>query len=370
MRRRRNGGSRVAALVGAALVLAVVVSCDQAGQSDAGPGKQSQSLLVWIPDGEYRFLGFADLEGIARSGFGRRVASFNRHIKLWDSKLGIGIERFHTLAWAVAFPEDLDGEFETLAILDGEVTEEEVLRLIGEKRRYFELEEVGDANLYFSGSDFGFAFIDENIVALGTTEMVRNSLAFHSGGGTSVLDGEGIRPFRPFLVATDDFWLGIDGIESMIGPLVDEYPLLQTFLTLRVGYIGVDAADDVTLRVKALCSSAEDALNIARGLRAIVGLLNMLIQSEDISRSVDSTGDVETLKRHLIQMLDSVQVEQDEMEISIVLIIPGDIADYFVDITREIVSRGDYGPDGEGGEHTDIESPRSEGPAGDGLPIP
>ena len=370
MRRRVNGGSRIAALVGAALVLAVAVSCDQADRSDAGPGEQSQSLLVWIPDGEYRFLGFADFEGIAHSGFGRRIAGFNRHIELWDSKLAIGVERFHTLAWAVAFPEDLDGEFETLAILEGELTEEEVLRLIGEKRRYFELEEVGDANLYFSGSDFGFAFIDENIVALGTTEMVRRSIAFRSSGGTSVLDGEGMRPFRPFLVATDDFWLGIDGIDSMIEPLVEEYPLLQTFVTLRVGYIGVDAADDVTLRVKALCSSAEDALNIARGLRAIVGLLNMLIQSEDISRSVDSIGDVETLKRHLVRMLDSVEIEQDETEISIVLTIPGEITDYFLDLTREIVSSGGYGHGGEKGEHTDHESPRGVGPADDELQIP
>ena len=222
MRRSRYCGRRIAALVGAVLCLTFAVSCDQSDRGDEGPGEQSQSLLVWIPDGEYRFLGFADFESIAHSGFGRRVASFNRHIDLWDKKLGINIERFHQLAWAVDFVEDREGEFETLAILSGDLTEEEVLQLIGEKQRYFELEEVGGSNLYFAGRDFGFAFVADNIVALGSTGMVRSSIALRSGGGPSILDGDGMRPFRSFLVATDDFWLGIDSVGNMISPLVDE----------------------------------------------------------------------------------------------------------------------------------------------------
>jgi hypothetical protein len=338
---KRLAAFPVAALIAAAVL--VLSACPpqtekQAGQ-EKGPTKESLELFSFIPDGDYNLLCFLDIDKISGSAFGQRIIEFSPAYNVWNQKLGVGMEKINRIAIAAKYIEDSKRPAEAIVLMWGIPNEEWIFEKLGRKREYFKKEEVEGTSLY-TLEDFAFALLDKKLLAIGTPEIIRDSLRLARGKGKSLTSGGRLSKYEKYLRQEDSFWLTIDGIDKIISPLAERETILKGFSTLRSGVLAASFKKDVDFRVQVTCASEEDASQIASSLMTLVGMLNLVIKNADFD---DLPQEIEPreLRRNLVAMLESISVASEGTLVTFTFTAPQKILDYLARVAKEIVTEDD-----------------------------
>lgn len=334
--RHRSYALTVAVLLATAAILTGCPPPDNESSEETGLTAASQDLFGYIPDDDYCVLSFIDVNKFTDSEFGRRIIEFSPTYNVWNEKLGVGIDAVERLAIAAKYESEPSGPEEAIILMWGKPDEEWIFNRLGRKREYFKQEEVEGVKLY-TLEDFGFVLLNKNVLAIGTPKILRESLRLARGKGRSLAEGKGLDKFAGYLHQDDSFWLTIDKINRIIKPLSERESLLKGFVTLRSGILAVAFDKDALFRVQATCSSDEDASQIASSLMTLVGMLNFVIKNADFDDLPEAI-EPQDLRRNLVAMLDSVNVNSSGAIVTFTFTAPNEIIDYLARVTKTIVS--------------------------------
>jgi len=332
---------KLAALLAVSLaILLVLTGCpppESENPAESGLTAESQSLFGFIPDDDYCILSYIDLEKFIDSEFGRRIIEFSPTYNVWNEKLGVGMDAVERLAIAAKYTEGSKTDGEAIILMWGQPDEEWIFNRLGRKREFFKKEEVEGAKLY-TLEDFAFVLLNKKLLAIGTPKILRESLRLAKGKGRSLAEGKGLSKFQEYLRHGDSFWLAIDQIDRIIKPLAERESLLKGFVTLRSGLLAVAFEKDALFRVQVTCSSEEDASQIASSLMTLIGLLNFFIKNADFDDLPEAL-EPQDLRRNLVSMLDSVNVENSGALVNFNFKVPNEIIDYLAQVTKSIVDK-------------------------------
>lgn len=332
----------MAALVIAAMPL-FAGSCDVRDtevDKSAKRVEETSSLFKFIPDGKYLSLGFTDIESILGNEWVKRLINLNPDIRIWDEKLGVRIEGFHKIAIALMPPSGDDEDPTALIIMLSDLPEKGILDLLGEKRTYFNKLKVGDKTQYVSGENFSFGFLQENIVALGSPDLVRKAIEMSEGKGSSLLSGKNLKDFERYLGSDDDFWLGISNLSHWIEQIAYRAPIVKNFGKIDFIYFGFKATEGLKSRVIMDCISEKAAGKIARGLSTMVGLMSTLMDFDNsITLSEDELASisVEEMKSLIEDFLKNIDINSKGKQVSINVEMPKKMIDFLIDSMKKVL---------------------------------
>lgn len=303
--------------------------------------EEIEHLFDMMPDGDYFLAGHLDLERFAASELGSKWIEFSDYLSDWQGKFGININLFKKVALLVAYPQEPALEPPAIFLLEGDIDKDALFDLLGEKGKYFKPEPFQGKTIYVLKDVYGFAFVKSNLVAFGSPDLVRRCVLVAAGRGKSLMKGSGFKPFSRFINSTDQIWLGINGVDRLLGSLSSKHSILKNFVTLTAGYIGISVEKDIMVHSIAQCSDEEDAREIADGLRHVIGITRLLIKTKEFD-DIPLPMDAEEFKRSLLEMVSSFRVERTGGDIYINLTIPESILNQVMDITKEVLAVGKH----------------------------
>lgn len=324
-----------------ALLFVIAASCDGEGKK-TGPSPWAPALMERIPDGNYSMLGYGDLESFLESEFGSLLLEFFPSIEGWTNRIGIKTDSIERLAFAAYPPKPGEQHGAVIMVVEGTMTEDKVLNLPGLQEVEFEKQQVSDYTIYSAEGDFSMCFPDESTMILGSTALVRKSLALEEGEGDSLADGRGLENFRRYLRQADDFVVVITDLDRIITNLSSANTLLKRFEIFQAGVVGMDVEQDLKLRIMATCDTDENAKRVASGFQGLVGILIMLVEKQEFTQfefeRVNVDGEV--LRGLIIEMLESVDARSIDEEVIVTAVIPQEIIDLIAAYTHRVVERG------------------------------
>jgi hypothetical protein len=307
--------------------------------STKGLTKASRDLFSFIPDADYNVLCYIDLDKFSGSEFGRRIIEFNPAYNVWTEKLGVGMDRISRVAIAAKLGKDTNKPGEAIVLMWGDPDQEWIFNELGRKREYFKREELEGSSI-FTLEDFSFTLLSQKLLAIGTPEIIRESLRLARGKGSALTAGKELNKFTGYLEQEDALWLAIDGIDRIIKPVAEKEEILKGFTTLRSGILAISFKKDASFRVQVTCSSEDDASQIASSLVTLVGMLNLVIKNADFT-DLPQELEPKELRSNLISMLQSIQVESSGTLVTFTFTAPQQIIEYLARITKKIVSVND-----------------------------
>lgn len=329
--------------VASAAVLVTAGSCDVRENATDNSKKRAEvtaGLFKYIPDEQYFSLGFTDIDSILGNDWVQQLMSLSPDIKIWDTKLGIGIDRFHKIAMAIMPPSSEEKEPSALIIMSSDISEEAILEILGDKSTYFKKLHVGGYTQYVSGENFSFGFLKDGIVALGTPDLVKKSIELREGKGRSLMEGKYLAGFERYLGSDDDFWFGLGDISKMIEGISDRAPIVKNFSKIEFVYLGFKASEGIRTRVIMDCTTEKDAGKIARGLSSLIGLMSTLMDFEgSVTLSEDELVGIsaEELKALIEEFFDNIEIDSRGKQVIINVDVPQDMIDFLIESSRKVL---------------------------------
>jgi hypothetical protein len=337
-----RGTSFFAAIICCGVFLFALSGCDSISLPSPDEVKSrlesTVDLFQYIPNQEFASLGFTDVNSIIENPWAQELFDLYPALRVWDTKLGVGIDSFEQFAMAIDF-ENIDDP-QVLIILKSTLTEKEILSLIGERRRYFDEDNVGERVLFTSGEDFSFGVINDRIVALGSTSLVKQSLEVANGERIALTEGEFIKPFEPYFTKNDDFWLGINNIKKYIEFTNQPVMMPHGLKTIDFVYFGISARNGISSQFIGEAPDADSAGKIARSLNMVKGITRKLSEGIiDFKDEAEYSGlTSEELKTMFGDFIDNVNISNQSNQVVIRFVFPDELLDFFLELSKNALS--------------------------------
>ena len=307
--------------------------------------KVTKNLLRFVPDGDYFTIGFMDIDELISNDQVQEMLELAPALELFNEKLGVDIEEFHKLTMALEFPNIYEHNSNGLIVVSTDLDEEDLLEMIGEKARFFEKKKIGHYNLYYSGPELSFAFVEDGNLVLGSSSMVKKSLEVANGKIKSVMDGDNLKYFEEYLGNEDSIWIGLTGINEIFRELAQENVMFKNYTTIQFAYFGIDADEDFRVRFIADCSEEKHARKLAGGLRSLLGIFSSFIDLKGLSIEAtdDEEFDIERAKEMVERIIDSIDITNQGTKVVITIQVPQGMVDMFLDLSRSALRDANAG---------------------------
>lgn len=320
-------------------LLSFLPSCDGDGESTDRQAREQRTseLFSYIPDGNYLSLGYGDIDALMQSDWAQQIIELIPALQVWDEKLGINVDSFHNIAMAFLPPSEEDPTSEEgLILMNSELAAEDIFALLGEKSHFFTEKQVVGSTLYQSGEEFGFGFVSDTVVALGTPELVKNALLLANGQGEPITKSKSMDRYRNYFGSSDNIWIGFNGIDNYMDRAAKEVKMLRNFTHIEFIYFGMAAGDDIASRMILECDSEEAAGKITRGLNGLLGLMGTLIDMQNLDVDVSEYGiQVSELKSMMDEFFSNIDITNDAKNVTISFLVPNRMIDFMVESIRK-----------------------------------
>jgi hypothetical protein len=338
----RNSHGTVVAAAMISLLVFMLAACDQVGPTQIQQMQrleQTRSLFDFFPDQNFATIGFTNVVNMVNNPWARELFEMYPALRVWDSNLGVGIDRFDS--FAIAFNEITGGDPEVLIIMKSDLNEEEILGLIGEKKQFFDEEFVGKRIQYTSGEDFSFGIINDELVALGSPSLVLESLKVANGEIKPLTSGDNLVRFEPYFAKQDDFWMAARDFDRLLK--MEDAPTFipRGFKTIDFVYFGFSAKDGVATQFIGEAEDADSAGKLARSLGMIKGIVKGLSQGIiQFREEADYSGlTSEELRQMFEEFVDNIDITHHERQVIIRFTFPDQLLDFFLELAKQTLDK-------------------------------
>lgn len=333
----------------------MLVGCDQAAEMGSQIQQRVQAttdLFQYVPDSQYLTLGYTDVQNLVNNPWAQELFELYPALRVWDENLGVSINRFDNFAFSMSLDENRRPQ--GLVIMRSDLDEEEILALIGEKKRFFDKEKVGKRIQYISGEEFSFGIINDQIVALGSPSLVRKSLRAANGEIKNLGKSKNIERFKPYFEKNDDFWISIQNLGQYINYEGIEF-VPRGLLTIDFVYFGLSTSNGISGQFIGEAEDADGAGKIARSLAMIKGITKQL--SKGILQYTDEADTSGIPPKELKQMfeafVDNIDITSEGKQVVIRFEFPDRLLDFFLEVSQQTLDESRRrsntgGPDGIG----------------------